>query len=198
MHVVPAGVFDSTGVVQTLPNKIAAYDLWVTRMQAQYSNRGLALLESVNALDLWQLKSIPFYPLNYVVGVGQNESYAVVFVPAYRHKQENREELNCQAFRLGLLLFGRGYLPGNDTSLDFVVYGYMFCVSVVLIRADSSEPFVYRVSHSKEVEQVKSAKAQLMESVVTVSMRPTLILASNKQLIVAHHQPAGKFNLINI
>ena len=86
MHVVPAGVFDSTGVVQTLPNKIAAYDLWVTRMQAQYSNRGLACLESVNALDLWQLKSIPFYPLNYVVGVGQNESYAVVFVPAYRHK----------------------------------------------------------------------------------------------------------------
>ena len=136
--------------------------------------------------------------MNYVVGVGQNESYAVVFVPAYCHKQENREELNCQAFRLGLLLFGRGYVPGNDTSLDFVVYGYMFCVPVVLIRANSSEPFVCRVCRTARKLNRSSAKARLMESVVTVSMRPTLILVSNKQFIVAHHQTAGKFNLRNI
>ena len=196
-HVVPPGVFDSTGVVQTLPNKIAAYDLWATRMQQQYPNRNITILESVNALDLWELKSYPLYPLKYVIGTSpeERESYAVVFVPAFRHKQENREELNCKAYRLGTLLFGRSYVHRNDTSLDFVVYGYIFAVPVVLVRADSAEPFVFRVCRTARKLNRNSAKARLMESVRTMTMRPTRILTSNKQFLVTHHQTQGKFNL---
>ena len=164
-------------------------------MLVDYSNSNLSILESVNALDLSELKSLAFYPLQYVNGTNAKESYVLVFIPGYHHKQENREEIDCIAYRLGYLLFGRQYQPDNDASLDFVVYGYIFAVPLVLIRADSSEPFLFRVCRTSRKLNRNSAKARLLESVATFSMRPTRILTSNKEFILTHNTTAGKFNL---
>ena len=98
---------------------------------------------------------------------------------------------------MGYLLYGNAYVPRQDASLDFVVYGYMFAVPVVLIRADSSEPFLFRVCRTSRKLNRNSAKACLMESVVTLSMRPTKILTSNKEFLVTHNVTARKFNIVN-
>ena len=98
-HLVPPGVTDNCGV--------AAYELWAEKMLVDYSNSNLSILESVNALDLSELKSLAFYPLQYVNGTNAKESYVLVFIPGYRHRQENWEEIDCRAYRLGYLLFGR-------------------------------------------------------------------------------------------
>ena len=129
-HVVPPGVTDVAGVLPTLQNKVAAYELWVQRMQADYATENLSILESVNEIDLLQFKSVAIYPLQYVKKDDGKEGYVLVFVPGFRHKQENREEINCKSYRVGYLIFGRNYQPGHDTSLDFMVFGYFVCCSI--------------------------------------------------------------------
>ena len=88
-HVLPPGVLDTAGVLPTLQNKTASYALWSNKMKSDYRGSGLATLESVNSLDLWELKLMTVYPLQYTKGVGGKESYVLVFIPGYRHKQEN-------------------------------------------------------------------------------------------------------------
>ena len=198
-HVVPPGTADNTGILQTLPAKIAAYQLWVGRMRTDYANSNLVILDSVKNMDLSDLKSLAVYPLKYKVEPegDAGESYILVFVPAFRHKQENREELHCKAYRIGTLLYGsNNYVPGTNTCLDFIVYGYIFALPPVLIRADSSEPCLFRVCRSARRLNRESAKARLMESVTTFSMRPTRVLQSNSQFLVTHSATAGKFSLI--
>ena len=115
-HVLPLGVLDTAGVLPTLQNKTASYALWSNKMKSDYRGSGLATLESVNSLDLWELKLMAVNPLQYTKGVGGKESYVLVFIPGYHHKQENQEELNCKSYRMGYLLYGNAYVPGQDAS----------------------------------------------------------------------------------
>ena len=199
-YVVPPGTVDNTGILQTIPDKIAAYQLWVNRMRAAYSSSNFMLLGSVNNMDISDLEALAFYPLKYKVQCeGDNrESYVLVFVPGFRHKQENREQMHCKAYRVGSLLYGsNNYHAGIETSLDMKVYGYIFAVPPILIQADSAEPFLFRVCRSARKLNRASAKARLMESVVTFSMRPTRVLCSNSQFQITHSTTAGKLNLIS-
>ena len=63
---VPIGGTDNARVLPTPANKVAAYKLLAKKMFVDYKNSNLSILESVNALDLWELKSLAFYPLQYV------------------------------------------------------------------------------------------------------------------------------------
>ena len=162
-------------------------------MKAQYS--GVTSLESVNGMDFVNLHQLAVYPLSYRMGTDGKESFAVVFVPGFRHRQENREELECRPWRVGNLIFGSSYQSGGD--FDFVVYGYVFAaaVPIVLVKADSAEPFLFRVCRTARRLNRNSQQTRLIESVVTMSMRPTRVLTSNKEFVVTHNPTAGMFNL---
>lgn len=144
VHVVPPGTLDDTGAVIHLPNKIAAYQVWAMNMKTQYPD--VTILESVNEMDITHLHQLAIYPLRYCNGQQGNESFVEVFVPGYKNKQENREVLHCKGYRLGTLMYGSSYKAGG--SADFLVYGYVFAIPVLLLKADSAEPYLFRVNRT--------------------------------------------------
>ena len=157
---VPPGTADNTGILQTLPAKIAAYQLWVGRMRTDYANSKLLILDSGNNINLSDLKSLAFYPLKHKVeaeGDG-GESYVLVFFPCFSTRART---LHCKAYRIGALLYGsNNYVPGTNTRLAWIVYGYIFALPPVLIRADSAEPCLFRVCRSARTLNRESAKAR--------------------------------------
>ena len=191
--IAPVGSVDNSGAVQNMPNKIGSYQVWVGTMKVQFPD--VPILESLNSIDITEVIQWAVFPMRIRKGTGNMDSFTMVFIPAFRPLEENREILQCKRFRIGTMLWGSWYIPGGGFDETFT--GYMLAVPSCMVKAQTNEPFLFRTCRTFKKLNRNSAQTISMEATVTLSMKPQIYLRSNKQFLCTHAPAtANKFNVI--
>ena len=86
---------------------------------------------------------------------------------------------------IGSLIFGNSKRRRANRYFKFIVYGYVFCYP-----HHSGEPLLFRVCRTARKLNRDSQQSRLLESIITMSMRPTRVFTSNKEFALSHTQTA--------
>ena len=167
--ILPVGSQDATGAVLNLVNKTASYEVWLATMRNQFP--AVPVLESVTALDISQLSQMAVFPMRIRRGTGNLDSFTLVFVPAFRPVEENREIFGCKKYTLGFMVFGCSYEQGGGFDETFT--GYFFAVPSCMVKSDSNEPFFFRTCRTFKFLNRDSNTALPVEGTVSPSSTHT-------------------------
>ena len=124
-------------------------------------------------------------------GEGQQVSFLVAFIPAFKPLEELRISLNCRKVRLGRLLFGNTSLVGGGFDLELI--GYTFVVPLLMVRASGTEPFLFRTCRTFRRLNSNSQSTMAIQGNNTLSVMPAVFLMRNKEFLMTHNTTMGVF-----